>query len=703
MSLFARIKIGKSDEFITGDGLLQSVQFSLSEGANNSNCTFSIVDKSRKYTNKYFEYIYAVGGLEPLVRPESSQTNPTGQAGSSAINASANMKAFLDMISLAEGTNTYPNSGYNTIFTGRQFTAYGDHPRQVIQGSSAAGRYQVLEPTYDGFKNQGLISDFTPESQDKIAIGLIAERGYTDEVEAGNVTAAIEGLDNVWTSFQVKPRQELINFYNERVQFYSGGGQAQQQATDSAAATQTGTFGKNPTSKTESAQQITIEVGTDGEVIAAFSYVHQGLDFSLNGFLLTFKGQAASWVLSQRIKNTAYINLKFSEICRRIAESHGLKLSYKSQLDPKYEYFPQRGRTDYDSILIESRRLGLRVQTKGNTLQIYDRRSASSEATEFLIAYGDNLGLDFTASHQAQTDGGSGDARSLDVATRTPTGQRKIELDPEIGEIVQTQLDSQVGMGAEPSQVVSGSDVQASTPVVQSNSDSGATANVQTENRIRGVTASISGLPTKTELWLLTPDDILRTLDIADPLDRVWVIESVKHDYSVSAGWKTDISIYSPMKSKFPPAATPTATTGSVPASNPNGFINPNPGSTLTSGFRTASRPNHQGIDLAQGRSSPIYASQNGSVSDVQNGCPPFSASDGCGGGYGNRVYLEHEGGYQTRYAHLSKVDVSVGDTVQQGQKIGEEGNSGASRGVHLHFEIRQGGTAVNPQDLISV
>lgn len=702
MSLFARIKIGKSDEFVTGDGLLQSVSFTLAEGANNSNCTFVIADLSKKYTEKYFTYIYDNGGLEPLVRPDSASTSPTGQTGTSAINASANMKAFLDMISLAEGTNTYPNSGYNTIFTGAQFDGFGDHPRRVISGSSAAGRYQILAPTYDGFRNLGVASDFTPESQDKIAIALIEERGHTDLVESGNVAGALDALDNVWTSFQVKPHSELIAFFNERVAFYSQGGQAQQQATDSIQGV--GVFGKTPISKSESGQQITIEVGINGEVVAAFSFIHQGLDFALFDYpTLTFKGQAATWVLTQRVKNTAYTNLTLSQIAKRILESYGMNLSYKTNIDPKYEYFPQRGQTDYDALLIECRRLGLRLQTKGNTLQIYDRRSRASDQGEYVIVYGENLGLNFTASHQAQTDGGSGDARSLDVASRTPTGQRKIELDPELGQLVQTQLDSQVGMGSEPVQVVSGSDNVQSTPIVQSNTDSNASTNVQNENRIRGVKATINELPTTAELWLVTPDDVLSTKEICNPLDRVWVIEQIMHDYSINSGWRTSINLYSPMKSRFPPPSETASTPGAVPASNPGGFINPNPGSTLTSAFRTSRRPRHNGVDLAQGRGTPIYASQNGTVSDVQNGCPPFTASDGCGGGYGNRVYLEHEGGYQTRYAHLSKVDVQVGQTVTQGQKIGEEGNSGASRGVHLHFEIRQSGQPVDPQSLIQL
>ena len=57
-------------------------------------------------------------------------------------------------------------------------------------------------------------------------------------------------------------------------------------------------------------------------------------------------------------------------------------------------------------------------------------------------------------------------------------------------------------------------------------------------------------------------------------------------------------------------------------------------------------------------------------------------------GAYGNRIVIKHNNGYETLYAHLSSIDVKVGQTVPQGSKIGVMGSTGRSTGIHLHFEV---------------
>ena len=64
---------------------------------------------------------------------------------------------------------------------------------------------------------------------------------------------------------------------------------------------------------------------------------------------------------------------------------------------------------------------------------------------------------------------------------------------------------------------------------------------------------------------------------------------------------------------------------------------------------------------------------------------------------YGNMVEIDHGGGYATRYAHLSEIDVKVGDKVKFGETLGKTGSTGRSTGPHLHYEVRHNGKAVNP------
>ena len=124
----------------------------------------------------------------------------------------------------------------------------------------------------------------------------------------------------------------------------------------------------------------------------------------------------------------------------------------------------------------------------------------------------------------------------------------------------------------------------------------------------------------------------------------------------------------------------------------PPTFIKPISGGRLTSRFGRRTSPtrgassNHKGVDWSLPRGSSVVASSGGTVTKA-----------GWGGGYGYVVYIKHPGGAETRYAHNSKVLVSVGQTVKQGQKIALSGNTGVSTGPHLHFELRLNGTPVDP------
>ncbi len=100
----------------------------------------------------------------------------------------------------------------------------------------------------------------------------------------------------------------------------------------------------------------------------------------------------------------------------------------------------------------------------------------------------------------------------------------------------------------------------------------------------------------------------------------------------------------------------------------------------------------HKAWDIASRGGGPILAADAGKV--IVAGWIDNS-------GYGNRIMIDHGNGLVTLYAHLSLIRVQVGQTVNKGDVIGDMGTTGRSTGVHLHFEIRQGGSLLNPGDVL--
>lgn len=98
----------------------------------------------------------------------------------------------------------------------------------------------------------------------------------------------------------------------------------------------------------------------------------------------------------------------------------------------------------------------------------------------------------------------------------------------------------------------------------------------------------------------------------------------------------------------------------------------------------------HGGIDLAARYGTEVPAAAAGTV-----------VTAGEQGGYGLTVVVRHDGGYQTRYAHLSSLEVRVGDAIEKGALLGRVGSTGRSTAPHLHFEVTQGGQRVDPDRFV--
>jgi murein DD-endopeptidase MepM/ murein hydrolase activator NlpD len=121
-------------------------------------------------------------------------------------------------------------------------------------------------------------------------------------------------------------------------------------------------------------------------------------------------------------------------------------------------------------------------------------------------------------------------------------------------------------------------------------------------------------------------------------------------------------------------------------------IANPAPGHAVTSTFGVRRDPLigsaafHSGMDFR----APVGM-------DAKATAPGTVVKAGWNGGYGRMVEIDHGQGFSTRYAHLSRIVVSVGQKVETGDIVGRTGNTGRSTGPHLHYEVRHNGTALNP------
>ncbi|MBA0329606.1 lysozyme [Stenotrophomonas maltophilia] len=121
-----------------------------------------------------------------------------------------NVVAFLDMLAWSEGTDNgrQPTNdrGYDVLVGGGLFRGYADHPRVVVNlprrkiQSTAAGRYQLLRRYYEAYKKTLGLKDFSPLSQDLIALQQIRERRALPLIQAGRIPEAIKAVSNIWAS-----------------------------------------------------------------------------------------------------------------------------------------------------------------------------------------------------------------------------------------------------------------------------------------------------------------------------------------------------------------------------------------------------------------------------------------------------------------------------------------------------------------------
>ncbi|MCS7093535.1 MAG: M23 family metallopeptidase [Patescibacteria group bacterium] len=210
---------------------------------------------------------------------------------------------------------------------------------------------------------------------------------------------------------------------------------------------------------------------------------------------------------------------------------------------------------------------------------------------------------------------------------------------------------------------------------------------------------------------VIKPGQVLKIPPITGVVHRVVSGETV---YSIARKYGVDPqNIVNYIWNEFADQETFALTVGQI-IFVPGGVINPTPTpasrfvASIQAGVRGSSNfiwPTsgvitqyyvwyHQGIDIANPQAPAVLAADSGTV----------IYADCVGWGYGCHIIIDHGNGYQTLYAHLSKIFVSSAEganKVNQGDKIGQMGSTGRSTGTHLHFEIRKSGQLLNPLNFL--
>lgn len=244
------------------------------------------------------------------------------------------VRAVLDMLAEAEvGTSTAQSAtgGYNTLFSGRTFGSWNTHPNVLgaFTGrdgrryqSSAAGRYQILYSTYNDLRKRYGFNDFTPQTQDEMAIALMLDTGALDDIEKGNIEAALPKLGKRWAAVtgstlgrnmhSPRPRDFILNAYSRALRKHANGAQVRYPEMPSGSSGPgTGTTtdgGMYPTSGSIGGIEIPqIDVSTAPQLDwSRFAQQHLGARFGNRVLLATRPGdldEASGTVLSMALAN----------------------------------------------------------------------------------------------------------------------------------------------------------------------------------------------------------------------------------------------------------------------------------------------------------------------------------------------------------------------------------------------------------------
>lgn len=291
---------------------------------------------------------------------------------------------------------------------------------------------------------------------------------------------------------------------------------------------------------------IAIGFGWNGKIAKRYTFIHTDIAYDrFSPKQLSFSGQCAAWLLTQKTVNTSFEKISFGTLVNRLVSPYGIS----SQVDPNnvafYKYIPLRDQNVYEAIVKEARRLGLRIYCSGNKIKISVRRN---QRNSLVLDYFQGMGTTFSASYKAQTDS-EGGALSSTPSNRTVESETQYDIDDETGEVVSVKSTGGRSESVGGTVATPGSPLPVNEPVLDKKYNRAAEVRREYEKQLYGIEASWA-MGTDRTLLTLEPDQLFVTRNLGATLDRVWIVESLSHELSTS-GFNTRCRCFSPLLKMF--------------------------------------------------------------------------------------------------------------------------------------------------------
>ena len=747
--MLARIKQGDRT-FYTGDGFLSEVNVSIGENDRSSNCSYTLVDPRLKVGAAMFEQSFEAGGIavpDDLLEAPPEVASATGAGQSQVFESLADLPGdgqlivnecgrqglvHIPSIAYVMGTVQHETGTYkpvDEIGGPRKHYApyYGRGYVQLTWRENYAKYSKLLGKDFVG--NPDLVKE--PATSAYILVHGFINGIFTGRKLGDYVNESKKDFMNARKCINGTDRAALIAGYArdwekklEGLKVKSASTTTDEKAIAPPAPSPSPTGAPDLADKADTAPAEVSQKGTETIVgigedflnLTDFHFIHTATDVSVRPSTTTLKGQTIRWLLARRKANTTYKDVTLREVAERVCNAHGLVLDMEGD-GPKYAHLDQSGLSDFGLILRECKAIGFSVSETGNQLQI---RPLRPQFTGFVIEPNMVIGGSLKFS-----DAASGDMpanRNVAAGGAEP----KAEMDAMTGAIVQVRPEDSRGTtgGAEAGRVTgdaqpkiygsiavsdaaAGLPTQATGAIALAGGQEVQAEQLKTElQRVQGYKSNVTLKMTDATLGLLPGNIIAISPNCAGGIfAREWRISNIEHSIGES-GSTTALSFYTPQEA-IPKKQEAIAQSGAGGAgetldseASAQGFIFPYPdGKTYVGeglGPRGGGRM-HRGTDLAGSQGEATFCMKAGRCIDTVTNCRVGNQS--CGGGFGNRAYIQSEGIIHI-YAHLASVNVKVGDQVAQGQKIGGMGSTGGSTGPHLHLELRRGASRLALSDV---